>query len=144
MRYILVSVLLLLSLSEHIGFGASYLIAALANVGLLVVYLCSVLKGFGRGLLFGGLLSLLYAALFALLQSEDHALLAGSVLVPLEVPLKRVAAPNPSWRRRGGEAAPAEEGVFYLERLAVRPSRRRRGHGSSIQFFEEPFGCVER
>jgi poly(A) polymerase len=38
-----------------------------------------------------------------------NSLLAGSVLVPLEVPLKRVAAPNPSWRRRGGEAAPAED-----------------------------------
>ena len=38
-----------------------------------------------------------------------NSLLAGSVLVPLEVPLKRVAAPNPSWRRRRGEAAPAED-----------------------------------
>ena len=38
-----------------------------------------------------------------------NSLLAGSVLVPLDVPLKRVAAPNPTWRRRGGEAAPAED-----------------------------------
>jgi len=38
-----------------------------------------------------------------------NSLLAGSVLVPLGVPLQRVAAPNPSWRRRDGEAAPAED-----------------------------------
>jgi poly(A) polymerase len=38
-----------------------------------------------------------------------NSLLAGSVLVPLGVPLKRVAAPNPAWRRRGAEAAPAED-----------------------------------
>jgi inner membrane protein len=32
-------------------------------------------------MLFGGLLSLLYATLFGLLQSEDHALVAGAVLL---------------------------------------------------------------
>jgi inner membrane protein len=73
--------LLLLSLSEHLGFGASYLAAGLATVALLVVYLCSVLKGLRRGLFFGGLLSVLYGTLYALLQSEDHALLAGSALL---------------------------------------------------------------
>jgi inner membrane protein len=73
--------LLLLSLSEHVGFGASYLIATLGTVGVISSYLCAVLKGIGRGLSFGGLLVLLYGVLFALLQSEDHALVAGSALV---------------------------------------------------------------
>ena len=73
--------LLLLSLSERLGFGTSYLAAGLATVVLLVVYLCSVLRGLRRGLFFGGLLSVLYGSLYALLQSEDHALLAGSALL---------------------------------------------------------------
>lgn len=73
--------LLLLSLSEHIGFGLSYLIASAATIDVVTIYLCSVLKGFKRGLLFGGVLALLYGALYALLQSEDHALLAGSTLL---------------------------------------------------------------
>lgn len=73
--------LLLLSLSEHIGFGAAYLTGTLATVGLISVYLCSVLQGLGRGLLFGGILSVLYGVLYGLLQSEDHALVAGSVLL---------------------------------------------------------------
>lgn len=73
--------LLLLSLSEHIGFGISYFIASAATIAVISLYLCSVLKGFQRGALFGGILALLYGALFGLLQSEDHALVAGSTLL---------------------------------------------------------------
>lgn len=73
--------LLLLSLSEHIGYGFSYLAATAATVLLITVYLCHVLRGVGRGGLFGGLLLLLYGVLYALLQSEDHALVAGSALL---------------------------------------------------------------
>lgn len=73
--------LLLLSLSEHIGFGISYLAASAATIGVIAAYLCSVLKGIRRGLLFGAVLSVLYGALYGLLQSEDHALVAGSTLL---------------------------------------------------------------
>ena len=73
--------LLLLSLSEHLGFAVSYLGATLATVGLVTLYVCYVLKGLARGLSFGALLLLLYGVLYALLQSEDHALVAGSALI---------------------------------------------------------------
>ncbi|MEN7972474.1 MAG: cell envelope integrity protein CreD [Verrucomicrobiota bacterium] len=73
--------LLLLSLSEHLGFGLSYLSASAATIVLITFYVCHILKGVRRGLSFGGLLALLYGVLFALLQSEDHALVAGSALV---------------------------------------------------------------
>jgi inner membrane protein len=73
--------LLLLSLSEHIGFGWSYLIATIATIGVLFLYLCSILKSVLHGALFGGVLALLYGALYGLLQSEDHALVAGSTLL---------------------------------------------------------------
>jgi inner membrane protein len=73
--------LLLLSLSEHIGFGISYLIATAATVAVITIYLCGVLKGLGRGITFGGILALLYGALFGLLKSEDFALVAGAVLL---------------------------------------------------------------
>jgi inner membrane protein len=65
--------LLLVSLSEHLRFGLAYLVAAGACVGLLAWYLRHALAG----VLFAGL----YGALFVLLQSEDHALLLGSLLV---------------------------------------------------------------
>ncbi|MDP1658173.1 MAG: cell envelope integrity protein CreD [Methylotenera sp.] len=73
--------LLLISLSEHISFAASYLIASLACVGLLGYYLTHVLKSKGHGLMFAGLLTALYGALYGILASEDNALLMGSFLV---------------------------------------------------------------
>lgn len=73
--------LLLISLSEHISFAMSYLIASLACVGLLGYYLSHVLKSKANGLLFAGLLTALYGALYGILQSEDNALLMGSLLV---------------------------------------------------------------
>lgn len=73
--------LLLLSLSEHVGFGRSYIGATASTVLLITFYLFHVMKGLGRGLLFGALLTLLYGVLYALLQSEDHALVAGTALV---------------------------------------------------------------
>lgn len=73
--------LVLLSLSEHISFGTSYLTAATATIVLLTVYLAAVLGETRRGLGFGAMLTGLYAALFGMLQSEDYALLTGSLLL---------------------------------------------------------------
>ena len=42
-------------------------------------------------------------------ETLTNPLIAGSLLVPLGVPLKRVAAPTPAWRRRGAEAVPVED-----------------------------------
>ncbi len=73
--------LLLISLSEHISFAMSYLIASFACVSLLGYYLTYVLKSKGHGFMFAGLLTALYGALYGILASEDNALLMGSLLV---------------------------------------------------------------
>lgn len=73
--------LLLLSLSEHIEFYLAYLIASVACIGLLGVYLSAVLKSRRRGLAFAAMLTLLYTALYGLLVSEDNALVLGSLLL---------------------------------------------------------------
>jgi inner membrane protein len=73
--------LLLISLSEHIRFGAAYLAAAGACVALLTSYLRHPLGNAWRTALFGALFGGLYAALYVLLRSEDHSLLLGSLLV---------------------------------------------------------------
>lgn len=70
--------LLLLSLSEHLGFGLAYALAAAACSALLGYYLAAVLGGARRGLGFGLGLAGLYGLLYLLLRSEDHALLVGS------------------------------------------------------------------
>ncbi|WP_296255051.1 MULTISPECIES: cell envelope integrity protein CreD [unclassified Pseudomonas] len=73
--------LLLLSLSEHIGFGLAYLISASGCVALLGFYVCHVLRSVARGWAFGVGLGALYALLYGLLSAEDYALLMGSLLL---------------------------------------------------------------
>ena len=73
--------LLLTALSEHIAFGRAYLIATLACVGLISVYLMRVLRSVSLGLAFGGALASLYAMLYALLKAEDYSLLGGALLL---------------------------------------------------------------
>lgn len=71
--------LLLLSLSEHVGFSRAYLVAAVAVELLVTAYVRAVLSTTSRALVIGGFLSSLYGFLFVLLQIQDHALLVGSV-----------------------------------------------------------------
>jgi inner membrane protein len=73
--------LLLLSLSEHMEFWIAYLTAATACIGLQGVYLSAVLRSAARGWGFAGALTLLYAALYGLLVSEDNALVLGSLML---------------------------------------------------------------
>lgn len=71
--------LLLLSLSEQIGFGFAYLVAALGTMGLIAGYTHAVIGGVKIPALIGGLLVGLYSYLYGILQLEDYALLMGSI-----------------------------------------------------------------
>jgi inner membrane protein len=72
--------LLLLSLSEHLmNFNTAYWIAASAVTVLISVYSCGILKSWKKGVLMLPVLSVSYLFLFTVLQSEDYALLLGSV-----------------------------------------------------------------
>ncbi|OYU45018.1 MAG: hypothetical protein CFE44_09760 [Burkholderiales bacterium PBB4] len=73
--------LLLTSLSEHMDFALAYGASATASVVLVGVYLASVLHGAERAMGFSAAMGTLYAALFGILQSEQNALLLGSVLM---------------------------------------------------------------
>lgn len=73
--------LLLTSLSEHTSFALAYLAAAAASILLIGIYLAAILHGWHRGLGFSAGLSILYAALFGILRSEQNALLLGSLLL---------------------------------------------------------------
>jgi inner membrane protein len=73
--------LLLLSLSEHIGFALAYAISSSACVLLIGFYVSYVLKSFARGLGFAASLAALYGLLYGLLSAEDYALLMGTLLL---------------------------------------------------------------
>lgn len=71
--------LLLLALSEHLGFALSYSLATGGTVLLVSLYSASVLCGFKRAGAIAPLLVVLYAYLYILLQAEDFSLLFGSI-----------------------------------------------------------------
>ena len=73
--------LLLLSLSEHIGFASAYLLSASGCVALIGFYVCHVLHSVRHGLSFSTGLAALYGLLYGLLSAEDYALLMGSLLL---------------------------------------------------------------
>lgn len=73
--------LVLLSLSEHVGFGLSFVAAAALTVLMNSLYVASALASKAKGLIMAGLLSALYAVLFCILRAEDTALLTGTALV---------------------------------------------------------------
>jgi inner membrane protein len=71
--------LLLLAVSEHLGFALTYLLASLATTALISVYSSAILVSWGRGWIMGPVLAAGYLFLYAALQSEDYALLIGSL-----------------------------------------------------------------
>ena len=95
--------LLLISFSEHMAFGQAYLVASAASIGLLTFYLSYVLRGLTRGLGFGGLLVLLYAAVYGLLISEDNALVLGSMMLFLLLAVVMVLTRKVDWYRGSAE-----------------------------------------
>jgi inner membrane protein len=70
---------LLLSISEYTGFNPAYLIAATATISLIGMYAWSILKSGKTAIGFTLALAVLYFYIFVLIQSEDYALLFGSI-----------------------------------------------------------------
>ncbi|HDU4471271.1 TPA: cell envelope integrity protein CreD [Klebsiella pneumoniae subsp. pneumoniae] len=89
MQYLLVGLslvlfyLVLLALSEHIGFTAAWLAASLSGAVMNGIYLQAVLRGWRNSLLFVAALLLLDGVMWFLLHSEDSALLLGTGLLAL-------------------------------------------------------------
>jgi inner membrane protein len=107
--------LLLLALSEKIAFGLAYLIATGACVLLLTVYFSAVLGAARRGISLGVYVSLLYAALYGLLLSEDNALLLGSLLLFGLLALLMIATRKVNWYSLSTPIAPAEASAATSE-----------------------------
>ncbi len=111
MQYLLVGCalvvffMLLLSLSEHLPFAQAYLCAAGACTALLTYYASHVLAGWRAGLAFGAGIGLLYAALYALLQLEQTALVMGALLLFAVLSAVIVATRKLNWYTLGAPAS---------------------------------------
>ena len=71
--------LLLLSLSEHTGFGLAYAVSAAASTALVVGYSVSILEKRSHVLTMLALLAGLYTFLYVTLRAEQYAMLIGAV-----------------------------------------------------------------
>jgi inner membrane protein len=98
--------LLLLSLSEHVGFGMAYLLSSAGCVGLIAFYVSYVLKSLARGLGFGSGLAALYGCLFGLLTADDYALLMGALLLFALLAAVMVMTRNVNWSKLGARETP--------------------------------------
>ena len=113
-----VFVLLMASYAEQIGFGAAYLLASVATIGLLTIFGSTALNLGKRTTTLAAMLLIVYAVLYLILQSADYALLAGSTLAFLALAGTMWLTRNEDWhgpdreprkwfRRKTTQSAPA-------------------------------------
>jgi inner membrane protein len=87
----------LLALSEQVGFSWAYIAAAGATIALVGGYAAAVLAQRRAGLVLGALLGLVYALLYGLVRSEDYALLMGSLALLAAVAALMVLTRRVDW-----------------------------------------------
>lgn len=88
---------LLLSFSEQVGFTWAYIIASLATIGLVGVYISSILKSSKSSLLLAGILAVFYLFIYVIIQLQEMALLVGSVGLFIVIALLMYASSKISW-----------------------------------------------
>ncbi|MEF1258377.1 cell envelope integrity protein CreD [Vibrio harveyi] len=96
--------LLLISMSEHLGFNWAYVVSAVASTGLLSVYVSGMLSNTKHGAIFGACLLTLYGLLFGLLQAESYALVMGTLLCFAILSFTMVITRNIDWYARNKKA----------------------------------------
>lgn len=93
---------LLLGLSEHIGFTTAYLIASGATGGMLSLYVGKSLRSTLKGFVMLSIFLILYGLLYLILRLEDYALLAGAIASFAMLTIVMFATLRVNW---SGEAA---------------------------------------
>jgi inner membrane protein len=111
MQYLLVGLalatfyLLLLALSEHIGFALSYGVAAAALVALITTYIAGATNNRLAAFGIGAALASTYGILYVILLSDDDALLFGSLLLFAILAALMLATRRLDWSKVGRENA---------------------------------------
>ncbi|UPG89099.1 cell envelope integrity protein CreD [Luteibacter aegosomaticola] len=92
---------LLLALSEQIGFGPAYVVAAATVVLIVGGYAAAALRARTAGVVLGGVLALVYAILYGLIGAEQYALLIGSVVLVVVIALLMYLTRRIDWYAYG-------------------------------------------
>lgn len=102
---------LLLALSEQLGFGLAYSVAAASVVAIVGGYAMAVLGARRAGLLLGASLALVYGMLYVVLAAEEYALLIGAIVLVLTVALLMYLTRRIDWYA----SMPAATGPAIME-----------------------------
>jgi inner membrane protein len=97
--------LLLLALSERLGFDWAFLLSASAITLLIGGYTTAVLKGIKRGAIAGAVIGLTYGFLFTLMAREQYALVLGACGLLAILALIMYLTRNINWYGGGDSAA---------------------------------------
>lgn len=95
--------LLLIALSEHLGFGRAYAMAAVMVVALNTLYCRAFLPRKRLALVVGGVLAAIYGVLYVILRAEDYALLSGSAVLVAALAVTMWVTRHLNRRPAGGE-----------------------------------------
>ena len=101
--------LLLIALSEHISFIAAYVTAAVALALLIGVYIAGALRSSMRGAVAGVAMSGVYALLYALVLSEDYALLLGAIVLFVALAAVMLVTRRVDWYRLNSSPIPSTD-----------------------------------
>jgi len=93
---------LLLSLSEHLAFGLSYLISSLAIVALITSYFHAIIGRIRATLSVLGILAGLYGFLYVLLSAYDYSLLLGNVGLFIILAIVMFFSRKIDWEKKPG------------------------------------------
>ena len=104
---IVIFYVLLLSLSEHIGFSLAYLTASVATGVMISAFVGMAMQSLRRGLTMLGIFGVLFGLLYMILQLEDYALLAGSIAGFVLLTATMFATLRVNWSGDTGEVRPA-------------------------------------
>jgi inner membrane protein len=96
---------LLIALSEHMQFALAYVGAVAALVLLMAAYISGALRSSRRGLAVASAMSVVYGLLYALILSEDYALLMGAITLFAALAAVMIATRKIDWYRLGSSAA---------------------------------------
>ena len=89
--------LLLLSLSEHLGFNRAYAISALVIIFMITLYTSTILKNRMLTIYMFAFFTLIYGFIFTILQLQDFALLVGSIGLTMVLGLSMFLSRKVDW-----------------------------------------------
>jgi inner membrane protein len=91
--------LVLLALSEHLGFAGAYGLAAGSLSVLLAIYYSGITRSARTGIVIGGIAGVCYGLLYLLILSEENALLFGSLSLFAALAAIMIATRKIDWYR---------------------------------------------